>query len=154
MTKFKSIFLISFFAAAGSIAALPTPRTLAYVCSRIQSPPIMTSCFQAGRDAYLDNYALGACDRIQNADITVDCVKAIANRSYTPDEVTICDNVTNAYATVACLSSAGRPSRDISREEIYREVLFALDSLRANRIYEAETALRNLAWRLQGTKKK
>ena len=85
-----------------------TARSLFYVCNRIQEPNLQGQCFNAGRNAYLDQCALGACDRYQTAQGTIGCIDAIANREYTLSEVLDCDSITAEATSNQCFAATGQ----------------------------------------------
>jgi hypothetical protein len=121
-----------------------TARTLAYVCNRINDVELTIQCFEAGRDALLDECALGACDRYNDAPPTVQCIRAISGREYTLEEVLACDRITDVDQTTRCFAAAGRSARLLNPSEVHYRVLNALNLLQDGRSTDAESELQSL----------
>ena len=95
-----------------------TARSLFYVCNRIPDENLQAQCFSAGRNAYLDQCALGACDRYSSSQGTIGCVASIANRIYILQEILDCDSLASEAASNQCFATAGQyqPGSDQSDE--------------------------------------
>jgi hypothetical protein len=121
-----------------------TPRTLAFVCNRINDANITIRCFAAGQNAFLDPCALGECDTFTDSNATVNCIASIANREFTDDEIVACHRITDANLTSQCLAAAGTTHLGLDKQNLFNQVFQALSDLRAGNAFAAETILQQL----------
>ena len=107
----KKIFLAVLISFIGTYSFALTPRSLTYVCARIQNPDQNFACIRAGKNRYMDELALGACDRISSISGTISCVEAIAGKEYSQEEVRDCDSWHSVQSTIRCFEVAGQKHR-------------------------------------------
>ena len=97
--------------AASSECGPVSGRTLVDVCKKYTTETGKVGCFEAGKNARLDQCALGFCDTYHSEDGCTRCIIAIKNKTYKTDEIMDCNQFTDEEVATTCMEASGTPIR-------------------------------------------
>ena len=86
-------------------------KTLTDVCKRYTTSEGKVLCFQAGKDAKLDQCALGFCDTYHTEDGCTQCIRVIRNKKYSVDALKQCNQFSEESVATSCMDASGTPVR-------------------------------------------